>query len=316
MVSRKFFLAAFGVLALALNAQAAPILFQPAGNGSLAGAILIDTLDQAPGNAAQLGTIPFTPGGGTKTGPTLFQSNMSVLQLGGSNVFFPGGANNQLITLANFPEQVTVNAAGTTATFALGAGTPNFFQINSVSPAGGNNQTGAGFDPANGTPILRGHVVSISGTFTVPDTFPTGSIDPLNGDPRQTIGTLAQTGSGSQTLVIRFDGPGDFVNPLFFPDPTKTIDSLVVNSQTILPFSTVRPLLNGGTFLGGIGFDFGAINGISGPDILLQTDLNTAIATTPVTTAVPEPTTMLAWGLCLGGLAVARHVRKSRKAKA
>ncbi|HZT82199.1 MAG TPA: hypothetical protein VFA26_18370, partial [Gemmataceae bacterium] len=94
------------------------ILFNPTGGGAT-GAILISSMDQRPGTAAQFGTIP-VPSSGTVTGQTVFQSQMSAfVDANGNTVSLP--ANIQFLTEVQFPETVQA-LSSTTVGFGLGSG--------------------------------------------------------------------------------------------------------------------------------------------------------------------------------------------------
>lgn len=305
---RKFALGMAVTLGFAASARADVVPFDPTGTGNAGGAVQVSFFDPTPGNAGQLGTLPFGGAGGSATGPTLFQANMSALLDGSSLPIVANGGlgtSYQLITRAVFPETTTV--AGNTASFSLAAGTPNTFEI-AIVPAGsaGNNATGANF--AGGIVILRGTVTSVSGDFTA-NTSNVVPIDP--GDARTTI-----TGNGSQTFNIDVD----FFDRNYFPVASnQTLSQVIFTSQTSLPFTTVQALNSGAPFwtgqvpnaFGGVG-----INGLGGPDILLFTDgsYSITLAQIPGETPVPEPATLAVFAGVMGVGGMVYRRRKAAKA--
>jgi len=317
---RKVALAALLLMSILLvsNTSAAPIPFNPAGTGNIGTVYNVAIWDPGPGNAGQFATIPLGQNG-NQSGPTLFQANMSALKDSMSNNIIGTGLGTsfQLITRAAVNESVTVTVTNTggannkgqaTASFGLASGGLNTFQLAIVNNGtGGNNNTGAGFN--SGTIILSGTFSSVSGNFTLDfDTngnLPIGQLEPVldPSDPRLTVGTLLSAGNGNQTFVVDVN----YYDPNYFPlAPNTVLDQIILSSQTVLPFQTVPALDPNGVFWinsgtpSGFTPNTGAINGVTGPDILLQTDGSFIITTRQIPFEIPEPATLAVVGLMAG----------------
>jgi uncharacterized repeat protein (TIGR01451 family) len=251
------------------------ILFDPDGSGPLT-PVEVAVFDQAVGNSLQVGALPGVNNVGGTDFRVVFQSKLSALFDENSNALsIPGlGTTFQILTETNFTAHGS--PAGTSSvTFSNPTGSgPNTFQL-IYHPIGTalNDRTGAGyaFNAANGdVVILTGHISQIVGGSITGSTA--GNLDQAAGAPPAgpTNPPTARV-SGSSTLEVTIDT----VNPAFFPDDTEQLTALNVQSQNVAPFFQVGA--NSGTFFEGTSRNIGATNGISGPDIELQTDANTSL---------------------------------------
>jgi hypothetical protein len=289
-------------LGSAATAQAATILFNPAGTGA-SGAISIDVLDPGPGNSLSEGLNASSTVG--STGTLLFQANLDGALLGGSTVFSNGTGGHFFTFAATFGETVTANTGGTHPTLVFGptAGSTNgTFDIYAQS-ALGNDLAGTGFT-SPGTPILTGTLLNNNnffGNFTA-NTTNFGALDQFGTNNYPTVSSVSGTGGFQAEIAITS------VNAGYFPGLTPGTVLIFATTDQNLPFVTANPSAcfssNASTSCdtGGAGTaNVGSVNGL-GPDTLLQTDANLSF------TAVPEPATLSLLGL--GLLAGAGQIRK------
>lgn len=176
--------------------------------------------------------------------------------------------------------------------------------------------SGLGYD--DGTVILTATLTSVTGTFAATQQFidvnNNGTYDPgVDTDLGVLLdqfgtdnwaGQLSLTGDGSTSLTANVDSS----DPTFFLTAiTGLLQDLDFTTETNIPFEQTNPSQSFDTTgapltLAGGGLNLGTINGLSGPDLLLQAD-----ASTSFTTAVPEPGILSLLGLSLVGLAISRR---------
>ncbi len=290
----------------ATTAQAATILFNPAGTGAT-GALTIDVLDPSPGNSLSEGLNATSIPGPTTNGTLLFQANLDGALLGGSTVFSDGTGGHYFTIAASFSENLTANTGGATPTLVFGptsGATNGTFDIYAQTSAG-NDLAGTGFT-STGTLILSGTLLNNSGFFGnfTADTANSGALDQFGAN--NYVGDNSIDGTGGFQAEIEITS----ANAGYFPGLTPGTVLIFATTDQNLPFVTVNPSACFSsdavttTCTGGAGTsNVGTTNGL-GPDTLLQTDANLAFQTA----VVPEPATLSLLGL--GLLAGAGRLRK------
>lgn len=286
--------AAAGMLGAASMAQASIVFsFDPTGSGSTAinnAAIL----DQAPGNSIALdgvsGGNPLTVG---TVISTLYQANLSTITALDNSVLFANGTDGNYFTfVAGFDERVIASSGGVAVTNSFSILNGGFFKMCAQGSVG-SNLAGTGFGCA-GTGILSG---TITGGFSTQTGFPAqlSNLDQAGVDDWS--GTQTVTSAGSATLELTID----FIDAGYFPDLDNGLDLVIsfVNASNITPFNQVDPsraFSSDGVADGDVASNPGAVNGITGPDFLFQSDANASFDRR----AVPEPGTLALAGIALG----------------
>nr|WP_067297912.1 PEP-CTERM sorting domain-containing protein [Marinobacterium profundum] len=193
--------------------------------------------------------------------------------------------------------------------------TVNFFEVyyddlTDLSGLQSNALTGLGY--GDGQLILSGSLFDVSGNFTATvsfndldnsgtfsagDTLITSLLDQFIVDNWGGQQTISGEGATSLQATVTFQDTNFFITGL-----ATFLQEMFFNTSNVIPFDESNPSNSydngaGGTFNTGDGsVDIGQFNGLSGPDILLQTDSNNSFTTV---TEVPEPSTVLLFALGL-----------------
>ena len=297
-------------LAWAAPASALVVKFDPSGTPGAAGDLSIDVLDPTVGNSIALNASAASVVGTQIT--ALFQANLGVATLGGVTQFANGDGNFFFTVVAGFHEVVLANSGGAFPTVVLGLdGTqPSFFDIYAV-PATADNLAGTGFVGA--VPILSGVFINSGapgdGITTFTFTGAGAALDANNANDYPAITTLSGGGSFATTVQVTSKDAN------YFPDLTLGSTLALVTSQLKLNYTQVDPSFcfsNNGTVgcnqAGAQIGSIGAVNGLTGPNMMFQTDASAAFVQAAT---VPEPATLTLLGI--GGLVAG--IRRRRNAK-
>jgi hypothetical protein len=275
--------------------------FDPTGAGGAG--VTGDILEWAPGSTVAIGGA----GGGSVIAEgtvltNLYQASLSAVQLGaGNNVYSNGAGGDYFTIVARFTEQVTFaggNATTGTNVFNILGGSFIIYSQNALA----NELTGTGF-AGTGTPILSGTITGGNANVTAFFTQ-TGTLDQANDDDWGGTTTIATTGGSNIFATITGVDAG------YFPDLLVggSFTFAALNASLITPFNQVDPsrafssnLVADGDFAANIG----AVNGVSGPNFIFQTDANSSF-----TRAVPEPGSLALAGLALAGVSLMSRRRK------
>lgn len=318
---KKFKLAAVaGALALAAaSAQASVVTISPQGNGST---ISVGALDWAANGVLATpvtGTNAAQPAVGDVLQSYAQAALSGFLDSNGDNIGVAGlNSSFEWTFVAGFQELVTSRSVGIDPITFLPTGVDslnlqtttggdNFFKIY-VSPKNANSLAGTGY--ADGTLIMSGQILPYNASTnrgqTVFSTSGAALITDLDKSPNGNDypGVKSVTGSGSATI----DALVQYVNKDYFTDyPTGLnlgdVLAIYLDTQANDPFTQANPSAlftkgDGSTVVGAP--SVGPINGVTGPNFMLQSDATSNFQ-------VPEPTSMALAGLALAGLGVTRR---------
>lgn len=327
-------------LAWARPASAADVVFDPDGTGST-GTVTINTLDQSAGNviATDLNGVDGAPVtintldvGDTFT--LLYQANLasallgSTVQVNGDGTVAGGAAGSaDFFTFTAEFSQIVTTDLGVAFIFGLNPDptATNTFSMYANTISRGDDGTGEGF--ITSTLILQGSAVtapeifafqSVTGATCGDPTNPNCLLDPNNLNTTAAVDPQTLYGFGSiSNMLIDIT----FADPNYFPGFDLNTLFAFTSTDLGLPFRNVAPtdcfFHNGDADCTDPGEQLGittvgAVNGLSGPNTMIETDARTNFVTLQET-VIPEPATMSLLGFGLLGAAAARR-RQLRKA--
>lgn len=241
---------------------------------------------------------------------------------GGQNVTF-GGSGGEWTIVFGFAEILTSTGIASATLFTVDVpGAANFFEVYFDSVANSNMLGGTGFN--DGTLILSGTIDEFDpaepdigrADFTVTNLGAVLDQFADNNYPGKT--TVSTSGNVQLNLSPTFQ------NTDFFIDPIAGL-TFAATSQINLPFRATNPsgcftqtpgggapdqpgagASSGSGAQPGCGDSIGAVNGVTGPNIIFQSDANIALQES----VVPEPTTLALLGSTLLAAGAARRLRK------
>lgn len=298
MRMHKVLLATGLLAAVASSARADIIPFDPDGLGS-DGTYLIGSMDFLQGNSLSEDVLL---GGVGHTWTLYYQSSLGSLVDGGGNIITGTGLNTAYqITAVAAVDVVTTFISASSISFELAAApSVNFFRMYWDAALNADPLAGTGFN--DGTLILDSTVNSdMLGFFTFTAAAPS-ALDQFG--TNNWPGTLTRSGIGAFSASAN----SSFSDDDFFVG-AEDIELVFANTSEIVPFRETNPSFlfwDGGAF---VPTTVGAINGTSGPDVILQADLNSSFR------AVPEPASVVLWTLGLATMGVVQ-LRRRNKASA
>ncbi len=292
-ISRAFGMAASLAL-VSQTASAAMVWIDPIGTGG-ANQVSVGSLDFLPGNSLNQGALL---GGGAQVFTNLFHARLGSFVDGVGDVIQVPGLNApngfEITVVSRFDVAVTNYFPGpfttTTNTAVLTTGV-NFVEFYYDPTPDANELAGTGFN--DGTLILSAMASFGGGTFVEFNFLPNVPFDQFNNNDY--LNTVSRSGVGG----VAVDATVLWANPAFFPAAPAVI-SLNAQTTNSMPFQQINPsqsFWNGTAMIPAM---IGPVNGVTGPDIQVQTDAT-------VSFVVPEPASLSLLGLVSAVLGVRRR---------
>lgn len=336
-------LAVFAIMALGTAVFAPPaeaassvIAFDPLGlGGADANDLAITSFAYLPGNVDSVNGGGLTPASVGQNVVVKYEAILGQIgtaagsptaSLNSTNGNISVGANNlntQIVITAQFTETVTsVNATTGVVTFGFNSSGTNSMNIYAQSSTSANS---ANINSSNGG--VNAYPLATTTTGNAPPNPPTtnstlilsGQITPagftsqfqnsgnapvaLNqhaGGSGDYATTTTITGSGNTALGVNVS----FANPNYFYQGSPSVVNLTFNTiSSGTPFIGVDPVLKN---FDGTTPNIGAINGVSGPDFLFQSQANNSFS-------VPEPSSITMAVTAMGIASLAGFLRRRRR---
>ncbi len=261
-----------------------PISFDPDGGGAQ-GAVEVGSFDWAPGSVlvgAQEGAagpvIPLSPDTTTLAQGYGHGALIGAHDNAGDPTNLDGlNASYQITYTVSNGVVIDTNATGSEVLFDLDPVSGNFFQILYDDVLNASSLSGAGY--SDGQVILSGQLVELSGNFTTPNAPLEVMDQSTNGD--DWAGTQTIVGEGAQQIAVLVQ----FVDKDFFVSGLDTGSILPFNNSQVLAFRETNPSeafdVDAASVAPTLLSDVGAVNGFSGPHMLLQSDPNNSFTYLP-----------------------------------
>ena len=236
MKQLKLLAAAIAVMGASVQAHAAAVLFDRNGTGGATDSISVETFDWNPGNALTIGALSTPPVNGVQTLQTVAQAKLGTFLNATSGDTWTATSGEEFTFVASFMEHAVGIGTGA-ATFSLAPGASYFRMYHSAN----NSNTITGANYGDGTLILEGVLVGLSGVFqdkTRGEGKAVELLDQNSADDQN--GVLTNVGNGSNTLDVKvtFHDSNYFLNL-----PADILQITMVNDTTNLatPFKQTNP---------------------------------------------------------------------------